>query len=183
MARRSPTNARYQKFQEPPGKTRKSAAAAKPSRKSADPSASKSTSKPSAAAKRSARRMDPQTPEFKALRKRWWILLLSGVVLVTLSWAVRYVDKPGTWLGTKLVTLGQFTLSPAGILASLTLGLAYAAIFYALYLDFAKMRPMRQALSGAHLPKTDKPTDSKTDKAKADKAAKADSAETDGPAE
>lgn len=169
MARRSPTNARYQKFQEPAGKTRKSAAAAKPSRKSADPSAAKAKS--GSSAKRGAARMDPQTPEFKALRTRWWMLLLGGVVLVTLSWGVRYLDKPGTWLGTKVITLGQFNLSPAGMVAAITLGLAYAGIFYALYLDFAKMRPMRQALSSGQSPKTDKPKSARADKPKTDEPA------------
>jgi hypothetical protein len=144
VSKRAPTNARYQKFQEPPGKTRKSAAAAKPSRKATGTSGA--VSKPKTAAGRRAARIDPQTPEFKALRKQWWILLLTGVVLVTASWAVRYIDKPGGFLSARMA-IGSFNTTYAGLLSSVTLGLAYACIFYALYLDFAKMRPMRLAAS------------------------------------
>ena len=155
MARRSPTNARYQKFQEPPGKTRKSAAAAKPSRKATGAPAT--VSKSTTATGRKTSRLDPQTPEFKALRKQWWILLLTGVVLVTVSWGVRYIDKPGGILGTGHLVIGSFDAPYAGLLASVTLGLAYACIFYALYLDFAKMRPMRAAASSGSksAPKSD----------------------------
>jgi hypothetical protein len=165
VSKRAPTNARYQKFQEPPGKTRKSAAAAKPSRKATGTSAS--ASKPKSASGRSAARLDPQTPEFKALRKSWWILLLSGVVLVTASWGVRYIDKPGSFLNAGRMAVGSFNMTYGGLLASVTLGLAYACIFYALYLDFAKMRPMRLAAAkgGQTATKAAKPTksDSSTD--------------------
>jgi hypothetical protein len=171
VARRSPTNARYQKFQEPAGKTRKSAAAAKPSRKAAGAPASSSKSKSGSSASRSAGRLDPQTPEFRRLRTMWWSLLGGGVVLVTVSWGVRYLDKAGTWFGTPLVKLGQFNLSPSAMLASITLGLAYAAIFYALYLDFYKMRPLRQAYRSGQTPKADKPKAAKADKPTPDEPA------------
>ena len=164
MSKRAPTNARYQKYQEPPGKTRKSAAAAKPSRKATGTSST--ASKPKTATGRRAARIDPQTPEFKALRKQWWILLLTGVVLVTASWAVRYIDKPGGFLSAQ-IAIGSFNMTYAALLASVTLGLAYACIFYALYLDFAKMRPMRLAASQGDKQSTKpaKPTkaDSSTD--------------------
>ena len=161
MARRSPTNARYQKYQEPAGKTRKSAAAAKPSRKASG--AADTASKPKSAAGRRAVRVDPQTPEFKALRKRWWILLLVGVVLVTVSWGVRYIDKPGGILGSGSVAIGSFNMTYAALLASVTLGLAYACIFYALYLDFAKMRPMRMAAQQGAAPSAKPPKPTKSD--------------------
>jgi len=165
VSKRAPTNARYQKYQEPPGKTRKSAAAAKPSRKATGTSST--ASKPKTAAGRRAARIDPQTPEFKALRKQWWILLLTGVILVTASWGVRYIDKPGGILGAGRIAIGSLNMTYAGLLSSVTLGLAYACIFYALYLDFAKMRPMRLAASKGDKPaaKPAKPTktDSSTD--------------------
>ena len=108
-------------------------------------------------------RFDPQTPEFKALRTRWWTLLVIGVVLVTLSWGVRYIDKPGNPLHDASFTLGSFSMTYAGLLAAVTLGLAYACIFYALYLDFAKMRPMRlAAAAGAKQGKSAKPADNPT---------------------
>ena len=169
----APTNARYQKYQEPPGKTRKSAAAAKPSRKATASSSSGASTKSKSSAPGRKARFDPQTPEFKALRKRWWTLLLAGVVLVTLSWGVRYIDKPGNPLHDASFTLGSFSMTYAGLLAAVTLGLAYACIFYALYLDFAKMRPMRLAAlpvrkQGKPAKTADKPaksadTDSSTD--------------------
>lgn len=134
MARRSATNARYQKYQEPAGQTRKSAASAKPKRSSGSTTASggASKSKPSkasAAAGRRAIMVNPTTPEFKKLRRNWWILLVVGLVLTTASWAVRdYLDT--TW---------------ALEASYVVLGLAYACIFYALFIDWTKMRPMRQA--------------------------------------
>jgi hypothetical protein len=160
VSKRAPTNARYQKYQEPPGKTRKSAAAAKPSRKSTGTSAG--ASKPKTAVGSRVARMDPQTPEFKALRKQWWILLVVGVVLVTASWGVRYIDKPGGFLSGGRIAFGSANLTYGGLLASVTLGLAYACIFYALYLDFAKMRPMRTAATQGDKPakSTPKPTKS-----------------------
>jgi hypothetical protein len=145
VSRRSPTNARYQKYQEPAGQTRKSAAAAKPSRKATGTPAT--ASKPKTDAGRRAARIDPQTPEFKALRKRWWILLLTGVVLVTASWGVRFLEKPGSFLSAGRIALGSLNMSYAGLFSAVLLSLAYACIFYALYLDFARMRPMRVALS------------------------------------
>ncbi len=123
-------NARYQKYQEPAGKTRKSAAAAKPSRKAADSSSSgsKSSSKSKDAA-RQARLIDPPSPAFKRLRTIWWILLGAGVVLVAISWAVRtYTSLPSK-----------------DVIGAVTLGLAYGAIIAAFFIDFSKMRPMRDA--------------------------------------
>ena len=156
MARRSATNARYQKFQEPPGQTRKSAASAKPKRSSGSaPSTSKSKSgKTASAAGRRAIMVNPTTPEFKALRRTWWILLLVGMVLTTASWAVR-----------------EYLPSPWALQASYgVLGLAYAAIFYALFLDWTKMRPMRQAAfkAGAAKPvKSAKPSKAVAEKTSA----------------
>jgi len=132
VARRSASNPRYQKHHEPAGQTRKSAAAAKPSRGSSSAPAKKSSSsksaKSSSAAKRRPIMVNPTTPEFKRLRSIWWGLLLGGLVLTTISWAMR-----------------EYLQTPWAITASnVVLGLAYAAIFYALFLDWTKMRPMRQ---------------------------------------
>jgi len=131
VARRSPLNARYQKFQEPPGKTRKSAAAAKPTRKqgSSATSTSSAKSKTGAKGKGSTARIayDPPTPEFRRLRVWWWSLLGGGVVLVLVSWGVRQLTH----------------LSARMQLATLALGLAYFCIGVAFYLDFVKMRPLR----------------------------------------
>ena len=127
-------NARYQKHTEPKGQTRKSSAAAKPSRKKGDSSTSSSSSSSKKPATRSTTYIDPPTPEFKRLRRIWWIGLGSGLALVAVSFGIRtYFGKPGM--------ASQAWASPAGAVA---LGLAYAAIFYALYIDWSKMRPMRK---------------------------------------
>lgn len=73
--------------------------------------------------------VNPTTPEFKRIRTIWWGLLLAGLVLTTISWAMReYLQAPWGTTGSNVV-----------------LGLAYASIFYALFLDWTKMRPMRMA--------------------------------------
>jgi len=100
--------------------------------------------------------VNPTTPEFKRLRSIWWGLLGGGLVLTTVSWAMR-----------------EYLVAPWAITASnVVLGLAYACIFYALYLDWTKMRPMRQIAyrDGA----TTKPA--KVAKGDGTKAAKADNA-------
>ena len=123
-------NARYQKNTEPKGQTRKSSAAAKPSRKSGSPSSSGSSSSGKKPAKRSAAYVDPQTPEFKQVRRMWWASLGGGLVLVAISFGTRQYFKAQPWAQT---------------VAGITLALAYAAIFYALYLDWTRMRPMRKS--------------------------------------
>jgi len=145
VSKRSPTNARYQKYQEPEGKTRKSAAAAKPSRKSASTTSSSSSAKSKSGSAKSSGRLDPQTAEFKALRKQWWIMLLAGVVLVAVSWLIGYVEPAKSFLGGYRFTAGSFSTTYSQLISTVMLGLAYSCIFFALYLDFAKMRPMRQA--------------------------------------
>ena len=133
MARRSPLNARYQKYTGPEGKTRKSASQAKPKRSSTGPS-SPSGSKSSDAKKSAASRLAvPETPGYKAARKLWWTLLLAGLVLTAVSWLVRgYVHAP--W---------------ANAASAVSLALAYSMIFYALYVDWTKLRPERKAAIAA----------------------------------
>jgi hypothetical protein len=122
-------NARYQKNTLPAGKTRKSAAASTPTRKGGG-AATGSSSKSKKPA-RGAVRVDPPTPEFKGYRRQWWISLMTGMALVAVSFAIRtYGPKGASW---------------TNIAGAITLVLAYVAIFYALYVDWAKMRPMRQA--------------------------------------
>jgi hypothetical protein len=160
MARRSPTNPRYQKYTGPEGKTRKSASAAKPkkaSSASSKPSSSKSSggTKPKSRSSAIAMR-NPDTPEFRAYRRQWWIALVIGLTLTAVSWVFQtYVHTP--W---------------ARSAQALTLGMAYAAIIYAFYIDWTKMRPMRKAAyeaakSGkAPKPVADKPSKAETKAAK-----------------
>ncbi len=152
MARRSASNPRYQKDHEPAGQTRKSAAAAKPSRSSSGTPAKKSggkSAKSSSAANRRPLMVNPTTPEFKRLRSIWWGLLVGGLVLTTVSWAMREYLDTGWAINASNVVLG----------------LAYAAIFYALFLDWTKMRPMRQAAykdANAKPTKSEKTTEKST---------------------
>ncbi|NTW28133.1 MAG: hypothetical protein HGA39_02060 [Coriobacteriia bacterium] len=136
MARRSPMNSRYQKNQEPPGQTRKSAASAKPKRAMGVSSASTTAAKDKgkAESKGALFRATPTTPEYRALRKRWIILLVVAVVSIVAA------------------ALAQATLADWAYTSQVwmaTTGLAYAALFYALYLDFFKMRPLRKAAEKA----------------------------------
>jgi hypothetical protein len=148
MARRSPANARYQKYTGPEGKTRKSASQAKPKRSSSGPGASTAKSKTGAKGSSAARAKVAETPEYKAARKLWWILLGVGLVMTAASWLIRgYVHT--TW---------------ANAASAIALGIAYAMIFYALYIDWTQLRPARKAMiSGKPVPKAAAKTSSKKD--------------------
>jgi hypothetical protein len=157
MARRSPLNERYQKYTGPQGKTRKSAAAAKPKKASSGGSAKAPAAKPKSSAAAAAAMRNPDTPEFKAIRKRWWISLIAGLVLTGVSYFMRFLKVP--W---------------ASAAAALTLGVAYGTIIYAFYVDWTKMRPMRKAAyelaKTGKLPKTEKPAKRTAEKSTAEKA-------------
>jgi predicted cobalt transporter CbtA len=163
MARRAPTNPRYQKYTGPEGKTRKSAAAAKP-KKASSGSSKPSTSGKSASGSKSKSRTsaiamrNPETPEFKAYRRQWWIALVAGLALTGVSYALqRFVTAP--WARTA---------------QAMTLGLAYACIIFAFYIDWTKMRPLRkEAYEQQKSGKAPKPAAEKPSKAEA-KAAKRD---------
>jgi len=160
MARRSPANARYQKFTGPEGKTRKSASQAKPKRASSGPgSPTGAKSKSGAKVPPKPRVKVPETPEYLAARKLWWILLGAGLVLTTISWLVRaYVHT--SW---------------ANAASAIALGIAYAMIFYALYIDWTRLRPARKAMiagkTGAKSGKSAKSENASGKKAAADKTA------------
>lgn len=153
MARRSPTNPRYAKYTGPEGKTRKSAAAAKP--KKASSSGAKASSAKSSSGSKPARSSalamrNPTTPEFKAVRRQWWIALVVGLVLTAVSYALQaYVHT--AWSRTAQASI---------------LGMAYVAIGYAFYIDWKKMRPMRrEAYELQRSGKAPKPTPDKPSKA------------------
>lgn len=125
MARRSPLNKRYQKDTKV-GSTRKSAAAAKPKRSNASGSSSSSSSR-SKTRSSSARRLTPKvqlSPEVKRLQKFSFGMLGLAVVL-----SVIYLLR-----GRAMGTYGYIII-----------GLAYALMFGALFIDFAKVRPALKA--------------------------------------
>lgn len=125
MARRSPLNKRYQKDTKV-GSTRKSAAAAKPKRSNASGSSSSSSSR-SKTRSNSSRRLTPKvqlSPEVKRLQKFSFGMLGVAVVL-----SVIYL-----WKFRTPTTVGYIII-----------GLAYALMFGALFIDFAKVRPAIKA--------------------------------------
>ncbi len=127
MGRRSPSNERYQKFTGPSGKTRKSAAAAKPKRAAGKSATSSSASKKSALKTKGGRTayVHPTSPEYKRLRLIWWVFLGGSVVLSTAAFFM--------WRQDSLRSAGNYVLAAA-----------YGFIFVAVYIDWAKLRPMRQ---------------------------------------
>jgi len=151
MARRSATNERYQKYTGPAGKTRKSAAQAKPKRATGSPGKpSKSNKSSKSSAAREPLIINPPTAEYRRWRKIWWILLIAALVLTGGSWLIR-VYVPGM-----------------EALAGIALGLGYGSIFAALYIDWTKLRRLRQEWMANGRPTAEKAA---AQKAKAEKAA------------
>jgi len=148
------------------GKTRRSAASAKPKRSAGD--SATAAKKPEKKKRPSLLAPLPTDPSYRYWRKVWMGLLGAAIVFSALAW----------W--QQATTLGN-----------LVLALAYACIFTAFYIDFTKLRKMRKAAieqakaregekggSGKKATKGD--TAAKGDKAeKGDKAAKGSSSDSD----
>lgn len=133
MSRRSPNNERYQKFTEPKGQTRKSAAAAKPKRDGNVPTKSKTATRgrtrprPKAPARSTYR--EPDSPEYKKWRRVWWWSLGAGVAFVTASLVLQYVvHAEGVLRGVSVVLIAA----------------SYAALIVAFFVDYRKLRPLRK---------------------------------------
>ncbi len=93
MAQRSYMNDRYRKDARL-GSTRKSAAKAKPVRKQGSVSAK---SKPAVKPKRERPDwMLPTSPEIKRWRRLWWVLLLGGLALIGIGYAVPALRENAT---------------------------------------------------------------------------------------
>lgn len=136
MSQRNPMNDRYQ-TDEHRGQTRKSAATLKPKSKPASTVRMQPTTKTKQQkkAEQKAQRAkqsevdrqyyNPPTAEYKRLRKVWWGLLIGAIALTALSWVGRsFLPEAATYVA---------------------LGLAYACIIGALYVDFSKIRKVRRA--------------------------------------
>lgn len=149
MSQRNPMNERYT-TDEKKGKTRKSAAKAKPKSRAASTVRVQSTqpTKREKKAKQKAERAkqqeldrkyyNPPTEEYKRWRKVWWALLIGGVVLIAVSWGIRFVLPS--------IETGSYVM----------LGLAYACVIGALILDFTKIRKTRRAYQEEMLAKKSK---------------------------
>lgn len=147
MTQRNPMNDRYN-GENRPGKTRKSAASAKPATKAAasvhivDPkaapkkkglfggssSASKTQKQRDRERERDLRRKyyDPGTPEYKKWRRWWWIAIAVALVFTTFSFAAQML--PGMDATATYVMLG----------------IGYAFLIFAIYIDTAKVRKIRR---------------------------------------
>lgn len=140
MSQRNPMNERYT-AEDRQGKTRKSAASAKPKSKAASSVTVKSAKKTpeqrkaeekaarkaAAAKQREAERKyyKPDTPRYKRLRTIWWVLLIGAIGCTTLSF------------------VGQSSLPQTATVV--TLVLAYVFIISAFVLDFTKIKKERLA--------------------------------------
>jgi hypothetical protein len=146
VSRRSPNNERYQKFTEPKGQTRKSAAAAKPKRDGNVPTKSKTATRgrarslPKAPARSTYN--EPTTPEYRKWRRIWWWSLGAGVAFVTASLLLQYVIRAqGAFRGVSIVLIAA----------------SYSALIVAFFVDYRKLRPMRKDfLDSAKTGKADK---------------------------
>lgn len=136
MSQRNPMNERYQN-DEHQGKTRKSAASAKPKSAAASSVYIKPKTK-TKADKKAARRAErqkqaelerkyanPPTEEYKRLRKIWWVLLIGAIICLAASFFLRDA-------------LGEFGFM-------IILVLSYVFIIAALWLEFSKMKKVRRA--------------------------------------
>lgn len=122
MARRSAGNQRYRKDASV-GSTRRSAASAKPKREiGAAPTKGHSSAAKGDKPKVDWRTVEPQTREFKMLRRIWFVLL--GIAIVA--------------------SLGGYLLRKEETLATITLVIAYTTLFGAFGIDLLKIRPMRK---------------------------------------
>lgn len=120
MARRNPANPRYQKGGEL-GKTRRSAASAKPKRGAGDSAASASKSGKKKERPRFLLPV-PDDPSYRYWRKIWLGMLAAAVIFSAFAW----------W--QQATTAGNIALA-----------FAYACIFMAFYIDFTKLRRIRKA--------------------------------------
>lgn len=114
MARRSPTNPRYQKHTAAPGRTRRSASSAKLKRTGAGSARRK---------ERSRFAMPPATPEMKRWRRIWWALI-GFALLSALSILI-----PG--------------VKENRLISYVVLGVETAALLVAVYIDWKIIRPLR----------------------------------------
>lgn len=140
MSTRNPMNERYTS-EEHKGVSRKSAASAKPSssahstvtiEKTELTPKEKKARRKQIEAEENRKRGEiarkyyaPNTPEYKKWKKVWWGGLVGAMVFVALSWLLRSIEP--YWISL------------------VVLGLAYVAIIFAFWVDFAKIKKLTNA--------------------------------------
>ena len=137
MTQRNPMNDRYQS-DTPKGQTKRSASSLKPKTKAASsvyirsnektPQEKKAIRKEQRQRQREldARYYNPPTEEYKKFRRMWWVFLLAAIALTALAMIIPNILTDNT-------SLTWVFLIPA-----------YACIFIALWIDFSKIRKVRQ---------------------------------------
>ncbi len=166
MTQRNPMNPRNQ--ERPKGKTRKSASSAKlvrpagasvsvttdRARKKQKDKERKEKEKAEAAQDRKREALltvgTQALPEYKKWRRWWVVSLIVAIVCVLASWLASIYGNNGE-VSQQFHDLMQ-PLSIAGIV------IGYAAIIFALFIDFKKIRPLRKAQQARaqHLSKSEK---------------------------
>lgn len=131
-------NERYQS-ERPKGQTKKSASSMKPKTKAASsvyvkpagrtPQEKKALQKAQRAKQAELDRMyyNPPTEQYKKLRRIWWVLLISAIVLTVLGMLLPNVLSDNIWATWVCIIP------------------AYGCIIGALWLDFSKIRKVRRA--------------------------------------
>lgn len=151
MSQRNPMNERYQNADEHKGKSRRSAASAKPVSKAASSVRIEGAKKPektgffgqkkrpqesaesrAAAREERARYYDPGTPEYKKWRRYWWITIASALVLTILSFAMQM------WLPADIIWVSYVML-----------GLGYALLIASIAIDLVKVRKIRKGAAAS----------------------------------
>lgn len=146
MTQRNPMNERYQNTGEKkPGKTRKSAASAKPTTKAASSvhiegkapkpkgrfaRAQRQAQQPKKSNSSQDRYFQPDTPEYRKWRRIWWGLIIVALAFTSLSF----------------FATGLFA-SRAPMYAML--GVGYAALIAAIIIDVTKVRKIRNAAASS----------------------------------
>lgn len=144
MGQRSPHNARYQKYTKPEGKTRRSAASAKPKRDLGKTAAGSGKGSSKTGSGRSGYAV-PMTPEYRKWRNVWWGALGASAGCALLYLAVAKQPIPSS--------------AKFGVLIA-----CYIFLGIGMYVDWRKVRPARHAAMhgggqvSAPAKKADKPT-------------------------
>jgi hypothetical protein len=125
MGQRSPHNARYQKYTKPEGKTRRSAASAKPKRDLGKTTSDSGKSSSSKGSGRSSYAV-PMTPEYRKWRNVWWASLGASAVSALLYVLISKQPVPqGAKVGLLVV--------------------CYVFLGIGMYVDWRRVRPARHA--------------------------------------